>query len=114
MGQHILEALFERIEARLCPEGGEVRCPDVCRHKKDVLAGFDTDFDQIPAVQTQNRPAIRLQISDRAQTFIQSLHRGEVGHHDDVVYLSSSAILLVDQADFDGQYEVDVSVTGIR
>ena len=69
------------------------------RDEQHVFAGIQADLHQVPAVQTQDRPSVRLQVPDLPQPRIQPLHRLEVRHDDDVMYLAGLVVLLVDQAD---------------
>ena len=45
-----------------------MRRPDVRRHIDGTRAKFEDDLQQIPAVQPQDRPAVRMDISDLLQS----------------------------------------------
>lgn len=55
IGCHILKAFLYRIKPGKCAEHGKMRCPDMSRHIYALRYRFKHNFQQIPAIQTQNR-----------------------------------------------------------
>ena len=65
MGRQILKALPDVVEARIGPEQGKMRRPDMSGDKHGAGTGFQCDFEQIPAVQAQDGTCL-LYTSDAA------------------------------------------------
>ena len=100
-------AVVDGVEPGLRAERGEPRRPDVGGDQVRVGARFQGDLQQVPRVEPQDRPPVRVQVADPRQAVDHPIGGFEVGGVDQVVDLAGPVELLVDGRDLDRQHEPD-------
>ena len=114
VGQQILEALFQAVESGAGSEHGEMGGPDMCRNEQHLGTGLEADVEQIPAVESEDGTAVRLQVADGAEAAIELVDGREGRQADHIMHLPGAPVLLVDGADLDAQQETDLPAAGGR
>ena len=74
----------------------------MCRNENCTRADVQRDFEQIAAVQSENRSPIRMEVPDCFQTFRQDFSLLQTGQQNQVMHLAHPAVLLVNGTDFPG------------
>ena len=69
------------------------------RNVYGLRAGFQHDLQQIPAVQPQNRPAVRMNVADQLQPSGQRLRLLQSGQQEQTVHLAHPFLFLINGAD---------------
>ena len=100
-------ALVDGVEAGLRAEGGEPRRPDVGGDQVRPGTRFKGDLEQVPGVEPQDRPPVRVQVAYPGQAVDHPVGGFEVGGVDQVVDLPGPVELLVDGRDLDRKHEPD-------
>ncbi len=67
IGGQVLEALFYGVEPGKSSEQGKMRRPDMSGDEYRLRAGLQRDFQKVPAVQSQNRASVGVNIADGLQ-----------------------------------------------
>ena len=75
------------------------------RHIDGARTQFKDDLQQIPAVQPQDRPAVRMDISDLLQSGRDLLRILQPRQEDKAVDLAGFPVFLIDRADLPGHYK---------
>ena len=75
------------------------------RDKDRLGAEFQHDLQQVAAVQPQDRPSIRMDISDGLQLPGYHLRLLKVRKQNQAVYLPHSSVLFIDGTDLSGNHE---------
>ena len=107
VGREVPVALVDGVEAGLRPERGEPRGPDMGGDEIRAGTRFQRDLQQMPGVEPQNRPPVRVQVADPGQAVDHPVGGFEIRGVDQVVDLAGLVELLVDGRDFDRQHEPD-------
>ena len=110
IGCHILKAFLYRIKSGKSAEHGKMRCPDMSRHIYALRYRFKHDFQQIPAVQSQNRPSVGMDISDKLQTARQPVRLLQAGQQKQAVNLPHFFVLFINRTDLSGEYKPGLPV----
>ena len=100
-------ALVDGVEAGLRTERREPRGPDMGGDEIRAGPGLQRNFEQMPGIETEDRPSVRVQIADSGQTVDHPIRGFEVRGVDQVVDLPGLVELLVDGRDLDRQHEPD-------
>ena len=98
--RQIPEAFLDGVEAGIFPKQGKMRCPDMGRDKDSRRTDLQRDFQQVAAVQPQNRPSVRMQVAHLLQTAGQRLRFLQARKENDVVHLAHLIVLFIYAADF--------------
>ncbi len=77
--------------------------PDVGRNEEDIWTSLQADLQQVAAIQSQDRPAVGVEVADSCQSVVELINGGEVWQRHDVVNFARAAVLLVDGADLHGE-----------
>ena len=103
--RQVAEAFLHGVKAGEGAEQGEVGRPDVGGNEFRAGAGLQRQLQQVPAVQSQDGPAVGADVADGLQPGRELVRRLQRGQEDQVVDLSSLAVALVDAADLPGDDE---------
>ena len=98
-------AVVDGVEARLRAERGEPRRPDMGGDEVRVRSRLQGDLQQVPGVEPQDRPPVRVQVADPGQAVHYPVRRIEIRGVDQVVDLPRPVELLVDGRDLDREHE---------
>ena len=102
------------VESSPGSQGREPGRPDVGGDEAGHRVGLEGDLQQVPGVQSQDGPSVRLDIADGAQAGLQGFGGFESGRQDDVVHLPHAAEPLVDVRNLDRQHETNRRPAGGR
>ena len=98
-------ALVDRVEARLRSERGEPRGPDMGRYEVGPGVRFEGDLEEVPGVEAEDGPPVRVDVADPGEARGDPVHRFEVRGVDEVMDLPGLLELLVDGGDLHRQHE---------
>ena len=101
----VLKAFPDRTEGRKGPEQRKVGGPDVRRDEDSFRAGLQGNFKQIAAVQSEDRPPVRMDVADCFKPVGELLRRFKPRQQNQAVYLAGPAVFLVDGADLSGDHK---------
>ena len=87
------------------PRGREPRGPDVGGDEVRAGVGLQGDLQQVPGVEPQDRPSVRMEVADPREAPGHPVHRLEVRGVDEMVNLPGLVELLVDGRDLDRKHE---------
>ena len=107
MRRQVPIAVVHGVEARLGAQRGEPRGPDVGRHQVRSGPRLQRHLQQMPGVQSQDRPPVRVQVADLGKAGNQPVRGVEVRGVDQVMDLPGLVALLVDGRDLHRQHEPD-------
>ena len=99
VGRQIPKAFLDGIKAGKSPEQRKMRRPDMGRNIYGFRTGFQHDFQQISAVQPQNRPAVRMNVSDQLQPSGKGFRLLKSGQQEQAVHLAHPFVFLINGAD---------------
>src|SRR5437588_5536274 len=83
-------------------------------NEQDLWTDPQAYFQQIMAVESQDRPTIGLEIAQRSQPAVKRLDPRQIGQHNEVMYLACAAVALMDRADLHRQQKAYLVPTGWR
>ena len=66
-GRQIFETFLNGIKSGESPEEREMRRPDMGRYQDPLRADIQHDLQEIPAVQSQDRPPVGMDVPDGLQ-----------------------------------------------
>ena len=98
----IPKTFFHRIKSGKGSQKGKMRRPDMGGNQHALRTGVQKDFQQIPAVQPQNRPSVRMDIPDGFQPGRQPVRLLKPRQQNHIVNLPHFAVFLVNGTDFSG------------
>ena len=99
MGCQIPKAFLDGIKAGKGPEQRKMGRPDMSRNVYGLRTGFQHDFQKISAVQSQDRPAVRMNVSDQLQPSGKGLRLLKSGQQEQTVDLAHPLIFLINGTD---------------
>ena len=99
MGCQIPKAFLDGIKAGKGPEQRKMGRPDMSRNVYGLRTGFQHDFQKISAVQSQDRPAVRMNVSDQLQPSGKGLRLLKSGQQEQTVHLAHPLIFLINGTD---------------
>ena len=105
IGRHVPKALLDGIKARKRAKQGKMGRPDMGGDQHGLRAGLQGNLHQVPAVQAQNGPSVRVQVADGLQPEGELLRRLQGGQQDHIMNLAGAPVLFVDGADFPGYHK---------
>ena len=97
--RQIPEAFLDGIKTGKSPEQRKMGRPDMSRNVYGLRTGFQHDLQQIPAVQSQDRPAVRMDVSDQLQPSGKGFRLLKAGQQEQAVHLAHPFIFLINGAD---------------
>ena len=98
-------ALVDGVEPGLRAERGEPRGPDVGGHEIGPGVGLEGDLQQVPGVEPEDGPPVRVEVADPGKARGHPVHCVEVRGVDQVMDLPGLVELLVDGGNLHRQHE---------
>ncbi len=95
MARQILKAFGDIVKPRISAEQGKMGRPDMGGDKYGLRAHVQGDLQQVPTVQPQNGPAVRVQVADGLQPAGQHFGVLQTGQKDQVVDLADLSVLFI-------------------
>ena len=77
-------------------------------------ARLQRNLQEVAGIQAQNRPPVRVQIADLAETMIERLNGRKIGRIDEMMNFAGRLVLLINRRYFNGQHEARGTMTGAR
>ena len=110
--RQVLKAFLHAVEPRKSPEQRKMGRPDVRRHKDRPWTDLQGDLQQVPAVQSQDRPAVGMDVPNGLQLLCQQIRLLQSREQDHVMHLPHFSIFLIDRADLSGDHEPGLPAPG--
>ena len=105
VGAQVPVAVVDGVETRLRAERREPGRPDMGGDEIRAGVRFQGDLQQVPGIEAQDRPSVRVQVADPGQAVHHPLRCLEIRGVDQVMDLSCLVELLVDGRNLDRQHE---------
>ena len=103
--REISKAFFNGVESRKRTKERKMRRPDMRGNKNGIRTSLQCNLQQIMAVQSQDRPAVRANIADGFQAQRQALRRVQIRQQNHTVHFARLARLFIDAADLAAQHK---------